>query len=88
MRANADDERLSLDSSGDVRFAKAVEDKCEPAFLGKLSRMQRQAYAAAGAHCRRKYAGQEGTMYVSFAASCRPSSPSIMQGDTGALPRE
>jgi hypothetical protein len=70
MRAYAVMSACLFDTSGDVRFAKAVEDKCEPAFLGQMSPAQRRAYAAAGAHCRRKYAGQDGTMYVSFAATC------------------
>jgi hypothetical protein len=58
-------------ASGDVGLAKAVEDKCEPAFLARLSPSRRRAYAAASARCSSKYAGQQGTMYVSFAATCQ-----------------
>jgi hypothetical protein len=57
--------------SGDVGLAEAVEAKCEPVFLKKLSPAERRNYAAAGAHCLAKYAHQEGTMYVSFAATCK-----------------
>jgi hypothetical protein len=57
-------------ASGDVGLAQAVKDKCEPDFLAKLSPAQRRRYAAIGARCVSKYAGQEGTMYISFAATC------------------
>ena len=60
-----------FNASGDVGLAKAVEDKCGPTFLAKLSRRERRAYAAKGARCLSKYAAEEGTMYVSFAATCK-----------------
>jgi hypothetical protein len=60
-----------FNASGDVGLAQAVEDKCEPTFLAGLSRTQRRRYAAKGASCLSKYAGEEGTMYVSFAATCK-----------------
>ena len=60
-----------FNASGDVGFAKAVEDKCEPLFLPRLTPAQRRGYAMAGARCLNKYAGEEGSMYVSFAATCK-----------------
>ena len=57
-------------ASGDVGLAKAVEDKCELVFLAKLSPARRRAYAAAGARCRGKYSNEQGSMVVSFAATC------------------
>jgi hypothetical protein len=61
----------SFNASGDVGLAQAVEDKCEPVFLARLSPAERRRYAAAGARCLGKYAGEEGSMYVSFAATCK-----------------
>jgi hypothetical protein len=58
-------------ASGDVGLAQAVIDKCEPSFLSRLSIARRRAYSAAQIHCRNKYAGKQGTMYVSFAATCQ-----------------
>jgi hypothetical protein len=60
-----------FNASGDVGLAQAVEDKCEPAFLRRLSPAARRRYQAAGARCLAKYAHEEGTMYVSFAATCK-----------------
>ena len=57
-------------ASGDVALAKAVEDVCEPRFLDKLSSRQRRVYASEVARCRHKYEGQEGSMYITFAATC------------------
>jgi hypothetical protein len=57
-------------ASGDVALAKAVADICEPRFLDKLPSRQRRLYASEVARCRHKHAGQEGSMYVSFAATC------------------
>ena len=48
-------------ASGDVGLAAAVEKKCEPTFLSKLSPAQRRRYSEAGARCLSKYADREGT---------------------------
>jgi hypothetical protein len=61
----------SLGSSGDIRLGKAVENKCEGDFLGKLKAQQKQAYQREMNLCDRKYRNESGSMYRSFTAFCR-----------------
>jgi len=57
-------------TSGDVEFADAVTGKCEATFLGVIDKKVLAAYAKDREACTKKYAGEHGTMYVSFAATC------------------
>ncbi|MBR1149809.1 hypothetical protein [Bradyrhizobium sp. JYMT SZCCT0428] len=58
-------------ATGDVGLTDAVEEKCEGDFLARLKRAQKKAYQREKDACDRKYSGEEGTMYISFAAFCR-----------------
>ena len=73
-----------FNASGDVGLAQAVQDKCEPLFLRRLSLAQRRRYQAAGARCLAKYAHEEGTMYVSFAATCKADVAAEYASEYGA----
>ena len=55
----------------DVPFAEAVVGKCESGFVARLTPKQRASYQRQIRQCERKYARETGTMYRSFAASCR-----------------
>lgn len=57
-------------SSQDVEFAEVVVKRCEKEFPADMSAAKRAAYARDKANCRRKYANEHGTMYVSFTAHC------------------
>ena len=59
-----------LGSSGDVASGEAVEAKCEPLFVAKLTAPRKRTYEVAKARCSTKYAGKQVTMYLSFAAFC------------------
>jgi hypothetical protein len=54
----------------DVQFAEAVVGKCESGFVARLTPKQRASYQRQ-IRSERKYARETGTMYRSFAASCR-----------------
>ncbi|MBR1234505.1 hypothetical protein [Bradyrhizobium sp. AUGA SZCCT0182] len=58
-------------ATGDVGLTDAVETKCEGDFLARLKAQQKRAYQREKDACDRKYSGEEGTMYISFAAFCR-----------------
>ncbi len=57
-------------ASIDVQFGATVREKCEAAFLPKLSAAQRKTYDREQDACERKYIKQEGSMYRSFEAFC------------------
>ncbi len=59
-----------MGASGDVPRAMIVIEKCEKVFLANLKPDSKRTYEVARQDCRRKYAKQEGTMYVSAAAIC------------------
>ena len=46
-------------------------EKCESGFVARLTPKQRASYQRQIRQCERKYARETGTMYRSFAASCR-----------------
>lgn len=60
----------SWGSSQDVEFAELVVRRCEKQFPSDMTSGARAAYARDKERCRKKYAGQQGTMYASFAAHC------------------
>jgi hypothetical protein len=53
-----------------VELAEIVIDKCEKTFLSRLASARRRAYRQERGACARKYANKQGTMYVSFQATC------------------
>lgn len=62
-------------TSGDVEFAEIVIAKCEQSIAATATTRgptsnARSAYKRERDACRRKYANKQGTMYVSFAATC------------------
>ena len=61
-------------ASGDTGLGGAVHERCEPEFLPKLSKAQKQAYGREQKRCDDKYARQSGTMYRSFTAFCQAQS--------------
>jgi len=61
-------------ASGDTGLSEAVHERCEPEFLGKLSKAQKKAYDGEQKRCDAKYAKQSGSMYRSFSAFCRAQS--------------
>ena len=61
-------------ASGDTGLAAALRERCEPEFLPKLSKAQKQAYDREQKRCDDKYAKQSGTMYRSFTAFCQAQS--------------
>jgi hypothetical protein len=61
----------SAGTSVDVGLSEIVTRKCEGAFLKKLTTAGRQAYNKQMSQCGAKYKNEFGTMYLSFAASCR-----------------
>lgn len=63
-------EACALGASGDVAIAGAAQQRCERA-LGTLNASQQRTYAAQLQRCEHKYAGQQGTMYLSMTAFCK-----------------
>lgn len=61
-------------AGGDTGLGGAVHERCEPEFLGKLSKAQKQAYDREQKRCDDKYARQSGTMYRSMTAFCQAQS--------------
>ena len=58
-------------AGGDTGLGAIVTEKCEAAFLAKLSRAERRVYNGKIRACNRNYARESGTMYRSFEAFCR-----------------
>ena len=58
-------------SSADATFTETVVAKCEASFLTTLSPARTRAYRARLKHCSDKYAHEEGTMNIAFAAFCQ-----------------
>src|SRR5262245_8484470 len=61
-------------AGGDTGLGEAVRERCEPAFLPKLSKAQKRAYDREQKRCDQKYARRSGTMYRSFTAFCQAQS--------------
>lgn len=57
-------------TSGDVGPAQRVIAKCEGAVVTRSLDARSRAYSQEREACRKKYAGKQGTMYVSFQAIC------------------
>jgi hypothetical protein len=57
-------------AGGDVELAGIVTERCEKTFLPTLKPAAKRAYAKARKACERKYAGKQGTMYVSAQVIC------------------
>jgi hypothetical protein len=57
-------------AGGDVELAGIVTERCEKTFLPTLKPPGKRAYAKARKACERKYAGKQGTMYVSAQVIC------------------
>jgi hypothetical protein len=57
-------------TSGDVALAGIVIERCEGTFLSGLAAAAKRKYEQDREACRRRYAKREGTMYVSFSATC------------------
>lgn len=57
-------------TSGDVALAEIVIEKCEAGFLSGMTAAGKRSYAQEREACQRKYAKRQGTMYVSFSATC------------------
>jgi len=67
-------EACAYTASGDTGLGEALRERCEPGFIGKLSKAARRAYDQEQKRCTNKYANKSGTMYVSFSAFCRAES--------------
>ncbi len=67
-------EACAYTASGDTGLGAALRERCEPEFLGKLSKAQRKAYDREQKRCGAKYAKESGTMYRSFSAFCQAKS--------------
>jgi len=61
-------------ATGDRGLADALQERCEPEFVGKLSKAQKKAYDSEQKRCDAKYAKQSGSMYRSFSAFCQAQS--------------
>ena len=67
-------EACAYTASGDTGLGLIVHERCEPEFLGQLSKAQKRAYDREQKRCSDKYAHKEGTMYRSFTAFCQAQS--------------
>ena len=67
-------EACAYTASGDTGLGEALRERCEPDFIGRLSKAQRRVYDQEQRRCTNKYANKSGTMYVGFAAFCRAES--------------
>ena len=63
--------RCAWGSSADTQFAPIVIEKCEKAFLDKLSPAASKRYAEEMQLCGYRYARQGGTMWMAIAAGCQ-----------------
>lgn len=61
-------------ATGDRGLADALQERCEPEFVGKLSKAQKKAYDREQKRCDDKYAKESGSMYRSFSAFCQAQS--------------
>jgi hypothetical protein len=61
-------------ATGDRGLADALQERCEPEFVGKLSKAQKKAYDREQKRCDDKYAKESGSMYRSFTAFCQAQS--------------
>ncbi len=57
-------------SSGDVRVARQVVEKCEATFLSRLSSAEAGRYAREKAECNARHAGKQGAEFSSFSSFC------------------
>lgn len=57
-------------SSADTQIAGAAGDVCANAFRGKLTPEDKKMYQALIKKCQKKYAGKQGTIYISGEAFC------------------
>lgn len=64
-------QKCAWGSSADAQFASIVIDKCEKAFLPKLTPQGKERYKDEMYLCGYEYARQKGTMYISAAALCK-----------------
>jgi hypothetical protein len=64
-------EACAYGASGDLVLGTVVMEKCEAAFIARLGKGERRAYALRVSRCHRKYRNESGTMYRSFEAFCR-----------------
>jgi hypothetical protein len=64
-------EACAYGAGGDTGLGEAVRERCEPEFLPKLRKAQRQDYDRGIRRCNNKYRNESGTMYRSFEAFCR-----------------
>lgn len=64
-------EACQFGSTADVQFGDAVEKKCEPVFLSRLSTSRKRVYEDQLGRCDEKYADKQGTMWRSATAMCR-----------------
>ena len=69
-RANGIAQACAFGSSADVQIAGAVQALCEKDFLSGLKPDAEKAYKARLKSCARRYAGRDGTLYLSMAAFC------------------
>jgi hypothetical protein len=61
-------------ATGDRGLADALQERCEPVFVLKLSKAQKKAYDREQKRCDDKYAKESGSMYRSFSAFCQAQS--------------
>ena len=73
VEAGALADACALGASGDAATAVTAERKCGLDFWNKLTPDEKKTYNALQAKCDAKYAGRDGTMYISFIAFCRLS---------------
>lgn len=66
-------ESCALGASGDAYTVPVAIMKCEADFYSKLDPAERATYSSFNDKCDAKYAGMDGTMYISFNAFCHLS---------------
>jgi len=72
-------EACAFGSSADVQTAAIVIQKCE----ARMTAAQRAGYERASRACTAKYAGKDGTMYLSMAAFCSAGAAVKAAGHAG-----
>lgn len=58
-------------SSADVAITGAAIEVCARDYADRISKTEQKMWEALAAQCSKKYEGQSGTLYISFAAFCR-----------------